>query len=611
MRKATKILALSLALLTVGTSMAACGGGDVPEGFTKVNYWYDYNNDETYLLLMEDLIEEFNDTVGKEKKIAVRSQAFTTDAYTSQIENNSSGKDDVYDVFTVGDRYFKKWANMGVLTSLDTYVENGSIDLSKIWTNAVERNCYDVNANISSADATLWALPYDAAATAIYFNKTILENAGVKVISVPESDLAAWNAGTKADAYGKTKTQLGITVDVPAKGYYRSVKPYTAGSAWTKPTNSEILVFNSAIAMNWDEIEDLSMLLTKSYNSSAKNTYAYYTEWWFNYGWTVGGDCVQDLTGNGDWTFTLGDWTANYKVADGQTYTGKYTDTVYQAGEAISFLDKLAVEKGQTIVADNKGGYTVNGTSLGDESYGDEYSIREDVLNAEEDGILVKLPSTKEAFTRFALLVDDKGNAKEEDFLCITPQNGYFGNSMAIGAFSVGQIAMVLEKSSYISYLLEEMKDEWGVAPNPIYKEYTNPTDPSCDEISVIGLEAGESEQVSLAIRSRSNKKDEAYVFIEWLAGETAQKMKGDAGLVPNQVALANSADYLGERPYLRAFVDSLAFETPGDWWYMQDKDWINVWSNVLNSEVRKGTKTIAQFFAEVISKANDELKDY
>ena len=40
--------------------------------------------------------------------------------------------------------------------------------------------------------------------------------------------------------------------------------------------------------------------------------YGYFTEWWFNYGWSVGGDCLTDLSGEGDWNFSLLDASPNY-----------------------------------------------------------------------------------------------------------------------------------------------------------------------------------------------------------------------------------------------------------------------------------------------------------
>lgn len=48
------------------------------------------------------------------------------------------------------------------------------------------------------------------------------------------------------------------------------------------------------------------------------------------------------------------------------------------------------------------------------------------------------------------------------------------------------------------------------------------------------------------------------------------------------------------------AFVRAAEYETPGDWWYLYDKEWTGAgnggWADVLNGEVRKGQLTLSQF---------------
>ena len=78
--------------------------------------------------------------------------------------------------------------------------------------------------------------------------------------------------------------------------------------------------------MNWDEMEDLAMIFSPSSNPNAGKDfgtdYGMFTEWWFNYGWSVGGNCLQDLSGDGEWNFSLLDSTPNY-IVTGESYTGK------------------------------------------------------------------------------------------------------------------------------------------------------------------------------------------------------------------------------------------------------------------------------------------------
>ena len=184
-----------------------------------------------------------------------------------------------------------------------------------------------------------------------------------------------------ADNNGKKKSDFpqlsGVTV--PAKGYYRSLNPYYYNGeytkTWVKPAfkdNEEVAVFNNRIAMNWDEVEDLGMLFSGKYNpkpgeenkanpvTEFGTQYGYFTEWWFNYGWSVGGDCLNDLTDGGEWNFSLLDPNPNFVVADGKDLYGQNGQDLY-AGETISFVDKMNIlqkdGKDEVLVPDVYGDY--------------------------------------------------------------------------------------------------------------------------------------------------------------------------------------------------------------------------------------------------------------
>ena len=58
--------------------------------------------------------------------------------------------------------------------------------------------------------------------------------------------------------------------------------------------------------------------------------------------------------------------------------------------------------------------------------------------------------------------------------------------------------------------------------------------------------------------------------------------------------------------------LQSMAFNTPGDWSYVENGNWIKDWSNILNSSVRDGNMTLTQFFQDKKVLATDTiLKDY
>ena len=47
-----------------------------------------------------------------------------------------------------------------------------------------------------------------------------------------------------------------------------------------------------------------------------------------------------------------------------------------------------------------------------------------------------------------------------------------------------------------------------------------------------------------------------------------------------------------------------------GDWSYLENGSWVNVWANVLNTDVRNGKMTLDEFFRhDCIEKTNAALK--
>ncbi len=463
-------------------------------------------------------------------------------------------------------------------------------------------------------------------------------------------------------------------ITVPAKGYYRadSYNNYVKadGYAWVNPNaggvTSVVKVFNASIAMNWDEIEDLAQLLTLTKNRNNHNrrttrgdvatTYGYYTEWWFNYGWSVGGDCLQDLTGEGTWTYGLTDWSTNYKVtAAGDGYVGKNTGTVYHEGDTIEFIDKLDVvaygpeydETGAMVVDDEgnivfndgdlllpnqQGGFEVyNETTQGttplgsnpDQLYTYDSAIRDEIKDnatddmADTEAMFLELPSTKDAVNRYLQCIQ----------LGVMPLPSSFGgNSSTIAEFGNGNIAMVVELGYQIGLvraLTGSYEIEWGVAPLPQYKEYVSPSSDDTT-VKVQGVEGGHSEATALSIAKASKNKQNAWYVIDWLTSDymtvngeqepAGQYYKAVAGYIPNQPTIANSSTFIKEDEKtlnLDIFFDVLEFEEAGDWWYLPDNAWINIWASPLNEQVRNNQMTPEQWFNNYCLQCTQELIDY
>ena len=532
--------------------------------------------------------------------------------YESLIQTVSTSKSGP-DVFLVIEDNFKKWINMGFLADMTSYLDAVTdIDISDVYATTVDRLRYNIDKNTSNVDDPLYGLPLDTKPSAIYYNETMFEQAGIIVISVDEENMDAWNRGEIADNRGKKKSDFpklnGVTV--PKKGYYRSENPYTADLGFTMPSASEILVFNNRIAMNWDEVEDLSMIFTPSYNPNAGTKFGtdfgYFTEWWFNYGWSVGGDCLTDLSGNGDWNFSLLDASPNYYVnKDG--FAGAYSGKTYNKGETLSHLDKYDIPAGQVMTADDEGGYTYNGNKIG---------IRAVVTEAATTGDLIALPSTREAFTRYLKLGAEKNaNIEGEGGLAISPNPLTFSTRTRMNYFYSGKMAMLVDYSSYMATVSEQAEKrgfKWDIAPLVVYKQYVDPTDPNNDETVVVGKKAGQSNSKAMVSRENAQNKEAAAKFMKWMASKNGQAIRAENGHFPNQSSLISSVKFPGYAPAnVKTFSESLDWQGAGDWWYMPDYEWINVWAIPLNSNVRNGKMTYDAWRADAVKETNERLKMY
>lgn len=585
---------LSLGLVVImALSLCACGGSNKGGGTVTVDFMF--GGDLSILEIYNKLTDEFNATVGKEKKININPvpKSDIVTALTQQLPTNSGP-----DVIAITDHYFKKYSE---------YFDDmtGKIDqdvLDDFYPSVLNRYHYDIEKTTSNSDDPLYAIPGYNDATVLYYNKSVLNKVGVICISVPAEDLADFNAGGK-DANGKTKADYGIDVEIPAKGFYRSIAPFvpaegeTDGASWNEPISGEVMILNDKIAMNWDEIEDLGMICTTERNAKSSSEYGYYTEWWFNYGWSVGGDCLEDMSGEGDWTYAHASELPNYIVGEGKTYTGVYSGQTYNAGDALEIRDIVDAKKGDKIsyATDSKTyfHYTVNGS---------EATVR-DFSKEMNNGTLVELPSIKDAFSRFVYLSGIGG-------LNVCPSPGELSSGGSVSYFTSGSLAMLVERISKTSVIDKTMADEWGVAPLPQYKIYTDATDPACDTVQVQGTKAAHSGGYGVCIASKSEVKDAAYEFVKWIATE-GHKILAESGYVSSRKSDADSV--LKNLPYDNAEVilDSVQTSLAGDWWYMPDRTWIETWSVPLNNEVRYGKMKLEDFLYKYIEETNERLAEY
>lgn len=590
MKRVISIILVIVSVLMM-LSLTACGG---KTGNTTVTFMYGGNVEMAAIYNL--LINKFNETVGAEKKITVKGapKSGSLDGILAQQLPSSSGPD----VVALSDEYFKKYTQ---------YLQDltGKFDdsvLEDFYPSLSSRYHYDIANTTSHSDDPLYGVPAFNDTTVLYYNKTALETVGVICISVPEEDLDAFNGGT-ADLNGKTKADYGISVTVPAKGFYRSQYPFvpaegeTDGTSWSAPGSDEVLIFNDQIAMNWDEIEDLGLLCTKEWNSGSKTQYGYYTEWWFNYGWSVGGDCLEDLSGEGEWAFNLPGDTPNYIVNEGKTYTGIYTGTVYQTGETLDIKDVINAAAGDDIGYETDGAsyyiYTVNGAETGARDFSAEIA----------DGTLSELPSIKSAFSRFVYLAGIGG-------LNVCPYPSAFNGTSSVSYFTSGTLALLVEKISNYSTIEKTMRDEWSIAPLPEYKVYEDPEDPDNDTVVLRGVSATHSIGYCVSISQKSAVPEEALEFVKWLITD------GQAVLAENGYISSRQSDKDVSEQNLTyrnpgVIMDCIAAAKPGDWWYMPDRTWIDTWASPLNNQVRYGKMELEDFLYGYIEESNDRLAEY
>jgi hypothetical protein len=175
-------------------------------------------------------------------------------------------------------------------------------------------------------------------------------------------------------------------------------------------------------------------------------------------------------------------------------------------------------------------------------------------------------------------------------------------------------MAMVIEKSHYMKDVKQLMQStmngavEWTIAPMPIYKTYSNV---ATGEVDVQGKLTGHSYVTTLAIRKGSLVKDKAEIAINWMATE-GQKYFAEAGLgtvnAQFETAVLNSNTFV---PNTKAFAMMCAVSTQGDWAYLKNRNWISIWAEPLNTDVRNGNMSLASWFTSYVAATNAALAQY
>lgn len=567
-----KSLALFLVVLLV-LCTAGCGSAR-KKGKTKISFWAGISdaNQSQYT----EAIKKFNDA---HSNIEV-----TLIPQSSDFSSNLSGAlrgSNPPDVVMVEDKYFKQYVGEGYLTKLDNYIESNtdeSFSLDEMWKSTTDRFSYDPESGYSGQGKNYYAVPSGNKPSIIYYNASLFKEQKVNIISVGEDELENYNQenGSKFLPHG-----FYVYDTAPASGL-------------TARSDGKYYVFNNLIPMNWEELIELSKIFTKSYNSTSSSRYGFLNEWWFSFGWSVGGDCLEWDSEKNQYIFALGDDNPGYLVTgDGEiTVNG----TKYSAGDLLSYADKIYVAK-------NKSDSTISG-----------------YLSSQR---LYELPSTRDAFTEFCRLSQSTSKPVTGNVMGygISPSPTTLGNNSKLTYFTTGEVAMVCDGMSLwtVGQNMKTLGKEWDVAPLYYYREYNaDGTVKKVNGTEIAGKKSAHNASGGYAIPENSKNKDAAWEFIRFMAGTEGQSiMMTSDTIVPNQKKLAYSEEYLNSQndyapKNMRALVDVSAIATVGDWSYVEDGEWINPWSNILNTKVRDGDMTLDEFFNnETVKNTDTILKKY
>ena len=593
-----KVLALML-VLTMLAGFAGCTGGgeEAPSeagGRTVIYYAASYVTAQVQDAYKE-MVKTYNETQGVIDGIYVqmRDNPGAIAGLESALRNNYQ-----YDVVQLNDDEYKHLVqqNGKFFVTLDDYLTDEAktaMDWSGIPQSLIDRFRMNTTPSeggkfLAGTGASLLALPNGSNAQVLFYNKQILNKASINIISVPESELEAFNT-----ANGTSLAPHGYAEYTDA--------PFTdAKSSRNEKGEFIYKVFNECIPMNWDE----QRLLARAFQQQYNYEYGHMSEWWFYMGFSVGGDCIGWDEATGNYKLTLGDKQPGYLALEDITVNG----SSYAKGEVLHYEDKTYL------------------------------NTHADALNA-LSGKVYPLPSMYDTvleFTRLGVPADKQA------------ESGLYGYGVAPS--TTENRSQRFTSGTDCPFLIEEFRqtqsfhnvlgDALGMALPPQYREYTGGstyTHNGKEYLKVIGesydgevytgqlhtengtpivgecTTASEAAGLFLPANTKNKNYDEAFKFASWVAGPEGQKIlaKGNM-LIPNHTAYglneyAGSPDRLIPNMWAGAFVAQKA--DIGDYTYFTSLTWITEWSVTFNSDVRQGEMTLSDFLAQKQNAADTGLK--
>ena len=597
MKTFMKIIALAVSLVLVAGLFGCTTTPDVPPeacSRTVIYYAASYVTAEVQAAYKE-MIKVYNETQGVIDGVYVqfRENAGAISGLESALRNNYQ-----YDVIQLNDNEYKSLAIQGknFFVSLDKYLTEEAktaMGWNDIPANMIDRFRLDTTVSengkfMAGTGASLLALPTGGGPHALYSNKTILKNAGINIVSVPESELAAYNAANNAT--------------LVAHGYAEYKEAPFAGAISSKNEAGATVykVFNECIGMNWEEQRCLARAFQKQYGYE----YGFMSEWWFYMGFSVGGDCIGWDAASNNYKLTLGDKQPGYLALEDITVNGN----TYKKGEVLHYEDKTFLNNNASELA---------------------------ALN----GKIYKMPSTYDAileFTRLGVPVNKQADAGVSGY-GVAPSTTENRTARFV---SGTDCPFLIEDFRHIQSFKNSLGDALGMAVPAQYREYVGGstyTSGNKEYLKVVGEtyngqvytgelhmengtpivgEATTENQVAglfLPANTKNKNYDAAFKFASWVAGPEGQKILAKSNkMVPNHTSYglneyAKSEDRLIPNMWAAAYMAQKA--DIGDYTYFPSLTWITEWSQAFNKDVREGKLTFSAFLVQYQDAANIGLQ--
>lgn len=596
--KFLKVIAIVCVLILTLSFVVACNtdvDDPTPEGTVEIKFTYKANADSKQA--WKDLIDAYNNGQGKIDGVYVKGNYITGDAtnnlFTQTAKKASNvititDSQDAFQNFVI--KYDTQKAPNGYMVNLQPYAEadedfkNNDINESTLnwW-----RMTYNTNAkqgageqkHVIGAGQNLMGVPVGTTAWINAYSTTAFEAVGFNIISIPEDELDAYNKanGTSLQPHGYAEYKT-----APVSGM-KSSKNLTGDTVYK--------VFNNCISMNWEEQRIMLRYFTKTWNTSSPTEYGFVSEYWFNYGWSVGGD-VMGFNGT-DYDFTLLDGSANYVVVDDNV---TINNSVYNKGDIVLYEDKVNANM-DALVSANK-----------------VYAISSQYDAVKE---YVSLQLTK------STVVDTRNGNTYYGYEVANPDT-----DRADSYLTNGTIAMTRVGSSDVSKYQKDAYSWINFSPAEQYREYEGGStyeSGGVEQLKVIGetydgkVYTGELKTVNgvSIVGSKSNpaittglvipacsdpdKYQASWDFISWVATEGQKYFANAVNLAPVSKSVLFGSDYaqnetLAKGKNLYAVATAASNAQRGDWGYFESGSWVTAWADSFNSSCRRGTLTLSAF---------------